>query len=90
LRRAGCLIAAIEDLRGADGKTLRPIRPEQPNEVERLLAETRLLNPERPGQAERRLTHLAKRLALAPGRALADAGRTLRDGALRRRPSSGV
>lgn len=90
-RRIGSLAGAVEALRRGEGKTLRPIDPERPNDVERLLAETRLLNPERPGQAERRLTHLAKRLALAPGRALADAGRTLRNGiAARHRPSGGA
>jgi hypothetical protein len=74
-RERGSLIAAVDALRQAEGRTLRPLVPEPPNDAERLLVELRLLNPERPGQAERRVSHLLKRLVLAPGRALADAAR---------------
>lgn len=78
-RDRGSLIAAFDTLRRSEGRTLRPLRPEPPNDAERLLAELRLLNPERPGQAERRVTHRLKRLVLAPGRALADVVRRLAD-----------
>ena len=87
LREHGSLIAAIESLRRRDGRTLRPLEVESPGEVERLVPDFRLLDPEFPGQAERRLTHLAKRLTLAPRRALADAGRWLLDYASSRLPS---
>lgn len=86
LRREGSLGGAVEALRRDEGKTLRPIEPEPPNSAERLLTETRLLNPEQPGQAERRITHLVKRLVLAPGRALLDAGRVVLDRLAGRRP----
>lgn len=79
LREHGSLIAAIESLRRRDGRTLLPLEVEPPGEAERLVPDFRLLDPEFPGQAERRLTHLAKRLTLAPRRALADAGRWLLD-----------
>jgi phospholipase D1/2 len=80
------LIAAIESLRRRDGRTLLPLEVDPPGEAERLVADFRLLDPEFPGQAERRLTHVAKRLTLAPRRALADAGRWLLDYAASRLP----
>jgi len=83
LREHGSLVAAIDALRRPDGRTLMPLEAEPPGEAERLVPDYRLLDPEYPGQAERRLTHLCKRLALAPGRALADAGRSLLDHAAR-------
>ena len=75
----GSLRAAIESLRRPSGKTLIPLAVDPPNDAERLLAISRLVDPERPGQAERRLGHMLKRLVLAPRRALADAPRAARD-----------
>jgi phospholipase D1/2 len=86
LREHGSLIAAIEGLRRQDGRTLLPIETERLGPAERLVPDLRLLDPAYPGQAERRITHLAKRLVLAPGRALADAGRWLLDQAASRWP----
>lgn len=79
IARHGSLAAAIEALRRPAGKTLRPLEPTPPNEAERILAGTHLLDPERPGQGERRITHLAKRLLLSPRRAIADVGRMVLD-----------
>ena len=75
----GSLVAAIDQLRRPSGKTLVPLEVDRPNDAEHLLALTRLVDPERPGQGERRLTHIAKRLLLAPRRALADAPQAARD-----------
>lgn len=86
LREHGSLIAVIESFRRPHGRTLLPLEAEPAGEAERLVPDYRLLDPEYPGQAERRLTHLAKRLALAPGRALTDAGRFLLDHAASRLP----
>jgi phospholipase D1/2 len=79
VREHGSLVRAIEVLHRHDGKTLVPLEAEPPNEAERLLAGTRLVDPERPGQAEKRVTHLVKRLLLSPRRALADAPQAVRD-----------
>jgi phospholipase D1/2 len=79
VREHGSLVRAIEALRRHAGKTLVPLELEPPNEAERLLAKTRLVDPERPGQAEKRITHLVKRLLLSPRRALADAPQAARD-----------
>jgi phospholipase D1/2 len=73
--RDGSLRAAIESLRRPSGKTLMPLSVDPPNDAERLLATSRLVDPERPGQAERRLGHMLKRLVLAPRQALGDAPR---------------
>jgi hypothetical protein len=89
IARQGSLAGAIEALRRVSGKTLRPLEVTPPNEAERMLAGSHLLDPERPGQGERRITHLAKRLLLAPRRALVDAGRTILDSAAFRRGAGG-
>ena len=86
LAHTGSLIGTIEALRRPKGRTLRPAEVEPPGEAEHLLADIRLLDPEWPGQAERRLTHLIKRVALAPRRALVDAIRWTLDRSVRRLP----
>jgi hypothetical protein len=86
LAHTGSLIGTIEALRRPEGRTLRPAEVEPPGEAEHLLADIRLLDPEWPGQAERRLTHLIKRVALAPRRALVDAIRWTLDRSVRRLP----
>ncbi len=75
----GSLIGAIDGLRRSRGKTLRPLVPDPPNDTERVLAASRMMDPEHPGQGERRLGHLVKRLLLAPRRTLADVPQAARD-----------
>ena len=86
LARTGSLVGAIEALRRPAGRTLQRAEPEPADDAEHLLADIRLLDPERPGQAERRLTHMAKRIVLAPRRAFADAVRWTLDRLPRRLP----
>lgn len=45
----GSMIAAIEGLRG-QGRTLIPFEPDEPNSVEKLLADNELLDPESSGE----------------------------------------
>jgi phospholipase D1/2 len=86
LAHTGSLIGTIEALRRSEGRTLLRAAAAPADDTEHLLADIRLLDPERPGQAERRLTHLAKRVVLAPRRALADAVSWTLDRSVRRLP----
>ena len=63
-REQGSLIGAIDTLRRAHGRTLRPLPFQPVNDAERAVVESRIANPERPAQPESRLLHAAKRMTL--------------------------
>jgi phospholipase D1/2 len=69
--KEGSLRGTIEALRREDGRTLRPIEPEEVSPAERDLVASRIGDPEDPGPPHRRFARLFKRLGQRlPERAL--------------------
>ncbi len=64
IKEKASVLAAVDSLCTAHGRTLRSLPLRQISDAEQVLAESRIANPERPTEPESRIEHAAKRLLL--------------------------